>query len=111
MLLSSSSDRLGLAESKIGPRAVLLGEAARSLLQRRSQQRKGRSPFVFPGPVDPRKPRMSIPQVWRRIRAEAGLADDVRLHDLRHIRLACRNARRNLDDGWAAARPSQHGHD
>jgi len=27
---------------------------------------------------------IELPYVWRRIRAEAGLADDVRLHDLRH---------------------------
>ena len=77
-------DRLELTNSKTGPRTVLLGEAASSLLQRRRRQRKGRTAFVFPSPYDQAKPRRSMPYVWRRIRAEAGLADDVRLHDLRH---------------------------
>ncbi|MEM8948916.1 MAG: tyrosine-type recombinase/integrase [Pseudomonadota bacterium] len=79
-----SRDRLNLEDSKTGPRTVLLGETAFSLLRRRRRERKERSPFVFPSPYDPSKPRTSIPQVWRRIRAEAGLADDIRLHDLRH---------------------------
>ena len=77
-------DRLELADSKTGPRTVLLGEAAQCLLKRRRRQRKGRTAFVFPSPYDRAKSRRSIPQVWRRIRTEAGLADDVRLHDLRH---------------------------
>ena len=77
-------DRLDLEDSKTGPRTVLLGEAAHDLLRRQRRDRKGRSPFVFPSPYDPGKPRTSIAQVWYRIRAEAGLADDVRLHDLRH---------------------------
>ena len=77
-------DRLNLADSKTGPRTVLLGEAARNLLQRRRQERKRESPFVFPSPYDLTKPRTSMPHVWHRIRAEAGLADDIRLHDLRH---------------------------
>lgn len=75
-------DRLDLEDSKTGPRTVLLGEAARTLLQRRRQKR--RSPFVFPSPYIPGKPRTVITSTWRRIRAEAGLGDDIRLHDLRH---------------------------
>jgi integrase len=77
-------DRLNLADSKTGPRTVLLGEAARNLLQQRRRERRRESPFVFPSPYDPTKPRVSMPHVWRRIRAEAGLANDIRLHDLRH---------------------------
>lgn len=75
-------DRLTLADSKTGPRTVLLGEQARALLRRRRQKRQ--SAFVFPSPIDPTKPRTSVICVWRRIRAEAGLDDDIRLHDLRH---------------------------
>jgi integrase len=77
-------DRLELADSKTGPRAVMLGEAAIDLLQRRRRERKRGSPFVFPSPYDPSKPRRTVRDVWRRIRTEAGLADDIRLHDLRH---------------------------
>ncbi|MGI9488715.1 MAG: tyrosine-type recombinase/integrase [Geminicoccaceae bacterium] len=75
-------DRLALADSKTGPRTVLLGEQARALLRQRRQKRQ--SAFVFPSPTDPAKPRRTITSVWRRIRAEAGLGDDIRLHDLRH---------------------------
>lgn len=78
------SDRLDLADSKTGPRTVLLGGVALRLLERRRQNRKGRARFVFPSPRDPSKPRGHVLQVWQRIRAEAGLADDIRLHDLRH---------------------------
>ncbi len=77
-------DRLGLVDSKTGPRTVLLGKAAMKLLQRRRRERGRTSPFVFPSPVDPTRPRRSILCVWRRICAEAGLAEDIRLHDLRH---------------------------
>jgi integrase len=77
--------RLELEDSKTGPRAVLLGEAAIDLLRRRRRERKRGSPFVFPSAYDPSKPRRTVRDVSRRIRAKAGLADDIRLHDLRHI--------------------------
>ena len=76
------SDRLDLADSKTGPRQVLLGEPACALLRRR--RRTERSIYVFPSARDPGKPCRSIRAFWHRIRAEAGLADDLRLHDLRH---------------------------
>ncbi len=70
---------LALADSKTGPRTVPLGSRARAILER---QPRGESPFVFPSPLDPSRPRADL-AFWYRIRREAGIAD-VRLHDLRH---------------------------
>ena len=76
------SVRFGLADSETGPRQALSGEPASALLRRR--RRTQRSSCVFPSVRDPAKPCRSIRAFWYRIRAEAGLADDLRLHDLRH---------------------------
>ena len=71
---------LALADSKTGPRTVPLNRQARAVLDR--QPRSG-SPFVFPSPLDPARPRGSELGLWYRVRREAGI-DDCRLHDLRH---------------------------
>ena len=71
---------LALVDSKTGPRTVPLGSGARAILDR--QPRNG-SPFVFPSPRDPARPRGPELLFWYRIRREAGI-EDVRLHDLRH---------------------------
>ena len=73
-------DALMLADSKTGPRRVPLNGPARRILER---QPRGESPFVFPSPRDPSRPRCSEFRLWRRVRGEAGI-EDVRLHDLRH---------------------------
>ena len=73
-------DALVLADSKTGPRRVPLSAAARCILER--QSRNG-SPFVFPSPVNPERPRSHELPLWNRVRREAGV-EDVRLHDLRH---------------------------
>ena len=76
-------DRLVLHESKTGPRQVLLGEAARELLDRVSKTRSGE--WVFPGTA--REAHMSkgaLYLFWCGVRDEAGIAADARLHDLRH---------------------------
>jgi len=52
------------------------------VLRRRRRQR--RSIYVFPRPGDPSKHRGSIGAFWRRLRRDAGLPADIRLHDLRH---------------------------
>ncbi|MYE01802.1 MAG: tyrosine-type recombinase/integrase [Alphaproteobacteria bacterium] len=70
---------LVLADSKTGPRTVPLGSRARAILDR---QPRGESPFVFPSPLDPSRPRADL-AFWYRVRREAGI-EDVRLHDLRH---------------------------
>ena len=71
---------LALADSKTGPRTVPLSSRARAILDR---QPRGGSPFVFPSPLDPARPRGPELRFWYRIRREAGV-EDVRLHDLRH---------------------------
>ena len=73
-------DELRLADTKTGPRAVPLNSQARRILER---QPRGESPFVFPSPRDPARPRSRELALWDRVRRETGL-DDVRLHDLRH---------------------------
>ena len=97
------SDRLLLGDSKTGPRAVLLGEAARELLRGLASRTGGeradcewvgaewaggewaRGEWVFPGK------HASVPleegalyHFWTRVRARAGLVADARLYDLRH---------------------------
>ena len=73
-------DRLVLADSKTGPRIVPLNTPARRILERRP---RGASPFVFPSPSDPTRPRSRNLAFWYRARREACI-EGVRLHDLRH---------------------------
>ena len=73
-------DTLNLADAKTGPRKVLLSAPARVILER--QPRSG-SVYVFPSPLDPRRPMSSGLPLWYRVRKEARI-EDVRLHDLRH---------------------------
>ncbi len=74
------ADTLELEDSKTGPRRVPLSAAARHILER---QPRDPSPFVFPSPVCPDRPRSPELPLWNRVRREAGI-EDVRLHDLRH---------------------------
>ena len=74
------ADGLVLTDSKTGPRRVPLNAQARRILER---QKRGESPFVFPSPRDPSRPRDGEVSLWYRVRREAGI-EDVRLHDLRH---------------------------
>ena len=71
---------LAFEDTKTGPRTVPLGNRARAILDR---QPRGRSPFVFPSPRNPARPRGPHLPFWYRVRREAGI-EDVRLHDLRH---------------------------
>ena len=73
-------DALMLADGKTGPRTVPLNSQARQVLD---GQPRGESPFVFPSPRDPSRPRHHDIELWYRVRSEAGI-EDVRLHDLRH---------------------------
>ena len=78
--LEVDDGRLILQESKTGRRTVPLNTQARAVLAR---QPRGTSPFVFPSPRDPSRPRSRNLALWYRVRCEAGIGD-VRLHDLRH---------------------------
>ena len=76
-------DRLALTDSKTGPRHVLLGAAARALLEGLAASASGA--WVFPGrggdePLD----RNDLWTFWTGTRREAGIVADARLHDLRH---------------------------
>ena len=76
-------DRLVLAESKTGPRQVLLGVAARELLER--MPKAACDEWVFPGATPGRAlSEMALYLFWIRAREEAGIVADARLHDLRH---------------------------
>ena len=70
-----------LPETKTGePQIRDLPDLAVQLL--RELPRMAESPFVFPSPTDPSKPRDDIKKPWARIRRAAHL-EDVTLHDLR----------------------------
>ncbi len=74
-------DRLELADSKTGPRTVLLNGPARKIVVRRMAE--GTGPWLFPSVRDPSRPQCLGLPLWYRVRREAGI-EDVRLHDLRH---------------------------
>ena len=74
-------DRLELADSKTGPRTVLLNALAREIVERRMTQ--GNGLWVFPSVRDPSRPRCRELSLWDTVRREADI-EDVRLHDLRH---------------------------
>ena len=72
-------DTLNLADSKTGPRQVLLSPEARAIIER---QPKSGNPWVFPSPMNPARARVDL-SLWKKVRKLAGI-EDVRLHDLRH---------------------------
>ena len=74
-------DAINLSDSKTGPRAVPLGEAARVHIEALPG---GRDPdaYLFPRFAEKRVPKTLVKR-WRTICAEAGLGR-LRLHDLRH---------------------------
>lgn len=70
-----------LPETKTGePQTRLLPSPAVGIL--RDLPRMMGSPYLFPSPKDPRKPRADLKRQWEHIRKAAGLGD-VTLHDLR----------------------------
>lgn len=72
---------LQLAETKTGPRVVMLGAAAQQALS--AIPRTGNADLVFPDPEHPTEPVRGLDWAWVGFRKAAGL-DDVRIHDLRH---------------------------
>ena len=63
-------DTLNLVDAKTGPRRVYLNEPARAILER--QPRTG-SVYVFPSPLDPKRPLSSGLPLWYRVRKQAGI--------------------------------------
>ena len=74
-------DAINLADSKTGPRAVPLGEAARALIEALPGARKT-DVFLFPRHAAGRG-EWSLTNCWRTVCADAELGR-LRLHDLRH---------------------------
>ncbi len=76
-------DRIALIDAKTGPRHVLLGEAARELLDNLAETASGE--WVFPG-KNKEEPlnKDDLYQFWIKARGEAEIVADARLHDLRH---------------------------
>ena len=76
-------DRLTLIDVKTVPRHVLLGEAARELLDSLADTASGE--WVFPGENgDELLTKHALYKLWIRARDAAGIVGDARLHDLRH---------------------------
>ena len=76
-------DRLALIDAKTGPRHVLLGEAARELLDALAGTASGE--WVFPAENgDEPLTKHALYSFWLRVREMAGIVADARLHDLRH---------------------------
>ncbi|MXY39931.1 MAG: tyrosine-type recombinase/integrase [Rhodospirillaceae bacterium] len=76
-------DRLTLIDAKTGPRHVLLGEAARELLDSLAETASGE--WVFPGKSgDEPLGENDLYWFWIKTRDAAGIVADARLHDLRH---------------------------
>ena len=77
------ADRLTLTDAKTGPRHVLLGEAARELLDSLTETASGE--WVFPGRGgDEPLGKHVLYGFWLKARDAAGIVADARLHDLRH---------------------------
>ena len=76
-------DRLALIDAKTGPRYILLGEAARTLLGSLADSASGE--WVFPGETgDGPLTDGALYWFWTKARDMAEIAADARLHDLRH---------------------------
>ena len=76
-------DRLALIDAKTGPRHVLLGEAARELLDGLAESASGE--WVFPGSKGNGPLRTNdLWSFWIKAREASGIVADARLHDLRH---------------------------
>ncbi len=72
-----------LRDSKTGPRQVLLGVAARELLDRLTVTERGEWVFPRNGGDEPLN-KNDLWKFWTKTRDAAGIVADARLHDLRH---------------------------
>ena len=98
-------DRLTLIDAKTGPRHVLLGEAARGLLDGLAEMASGE--WVFPGKGgDEPLTKDDLYSFWLKARDTAGIVADARLHDLRHAHAS--HAVMNGESLHVAGRPLGH---
>ena len=76
-------DRLALIDAKTGPRHVLLGVAARELLNGLAETASGKWVFTGKGKDEPLN-KNDLWTFWTKMRDAAGVVADAQLHDLRH---------------------------
>lgn len=76
IVLEGARHKAGVTQGK---KAIPLSAPAAAIIA----QRPKLGPFVFTSPLDPQKPAVGLPKVWRDVRARADLPN-LRLHDLRH---------------------------
>jgi integrase len=70
-----------LPDSKTGGRIVYLDHSAVELLQGLGVQSQG---WVFPGQRGSKGHLIGLQKIWKKLLRDAGLSDDIRIHDLRH---------------------------
>jgi integrase len=70
-----------LPDSKTGGRIVYLDHSAVELLQGLGVQSQG---WVFPGQRGSKGHLIGLQRIWKKLLRDAGLSDDIRIHDLRH---------------------------
>jgi integrase len=76
---------LTVPRSKNGrPRQVPLSAFAVAVLRRQLARREEDCPHVFPSGLAEGKPLANVRRTWARAKREAGLPEDLRVHDLRH---------------------------
>jgi len=79
--ISLTAETWHIPKGKTGSRDITINQEALQLL---SSIPKTRSPFVFPGKVDPNKPLNNPRKCLMRAIRSAKIKDSFRLHDLRH---------------------------
>jgi integrase len=70
-----------LPDSKTGGRTVYLSDSAIELLQGIGVHPQG---WVFPGQRGSKGHLIGLQRMWKKVLRDAGLSDDIRIHDLRH---------------------------
>ena len=67
-----------------GARTIPLSPFAAEIVRRQLAWREGDCAWVFPSPVDPRKPVANVQKGWASAMTAAGLPDHIVVHSLRH---------------------------
>ncbi len=84
-LVDLDRSQLNVVRSKSGrPRQIPLSAVAVGILLRQARRRVADNPHVFPSKRRPGKALENLRGAWKRAKRAAGLAPDLRIHDLRH---------------------------